>query len=112
MSRTTEHLDPFEKLTPPAGGLNKLRERLTDDRSLYPGWIIGGVLTATILAGAVGLSLQEVAMPPSAFESHLLSQLERYEQAEAILVVGPDRDIASLSVATSNPNVVFYWLEF
>ncbi len=70
------------------------------------------MLAATILAGAVGLSLQEVAMPPSPFESQLLSQLERYEQEEAILVVGPDRDIASLSVATSNPNVVFYWLDF
>ncbi len=107
-----KHEEVFEQLTPPAGGLDRLRERLDERPRAWLRFAPPAVAFAVALAAAALLFFPGEAPDPVLRADTAEVEVGRLPMpTAAVSLVGEQRATAALSeVKTANPDVAFYWV--
>lgn len=109
--------NPFERLSPPPGGVEGLRrklEALENRRSFFSGWKLPSVAAAAMVASfllIIGYSVLPLKAPLSR-DYGIFQQYMDAPPAEAVSLVGTESArLRLVQQPVGNPAVKMYWIE-
>lgn len=109
--------NPFEKLSPPPGGVEGLRRKLgalENRNSLFSGWQLPRMAAAGVVASLlliIGYNVLSLQAPP-ARDYGIFQKYMETPPAEAVSLVGTESArLRLVQQPVGNPAVKMYWIE-